>query len=373
MQPIKMVDLYSQYLHIKKEIDQAIQDVIASSVFIKGGKVNDFEKKLSDYLDSNVVACGNGTDALQLAFMALGLNPGDEVVTTPFTFVSTIEVLAFLKLKPVFVDIHPETFNINENELEKVITNKTRAILPVHLFGQCSNMEPILNIAQKHKLFVVEDAAQSLGSEYSFSDGETKQSGTMGQVGITSFFPSKNLGAMGDGGAVICKDTELANNIRSLANHGMKERYNYGQIGINSRLDAMQAAILEVKLSYLETYLSRRKEAAAQYTKLLQEIPELKLPTESSFCTHTYNQYTIQTDRRDALKDFLASHNIPTQVYYPKPLHLQEAYKFLGYKAGDFPVCKSLSAKVLSLPMHTELQKDQINYIAETIKRFFTH
>lgn len=373
MQPIKMVDLYGQYLHIKKEVDQSIQEVIESSVFIKGGKVIEFEKKLSRYLNSNVISCANGTDALQLALMALELKSGDEVITAPFTFVSTVEVLAFLGLKPVFVDIDPDTFNINENAIEGAITDKTKAILPVQLFGQCANMEAVLGIAKRHNLYVIEDAAQSLGTQYKFSNGIIKQSGTLGHIGCTSFFPSKNLGAFGDGGAVICNKPELAEKVRSLANHGMKKKYDYHQIGINSRLDAMQAAILEVKLQKLDDYISKRQAAANYYLLNLKGISELKLPVKSLNSSHTFNQFTIQVDKRDELKMYLKKNNIPSQVYYPKPLHLQEAYTYLGYKITDFPVCENISRKVLSLPMHTELENEQLKHIVNTIKRFHSN
>ena len=372
MQPIKMIDLHSQYLHIKKEIDQSIQEVIGSSVFIKGDRVAAFEEKLSAYLHAHVVSCANGTDALQLAFMALRLKPGDEVITTPFTFVSTVEVLVLLGLKPVFVDINPNTYNINEEAIEKIITNKTKAILPVHLFGQCANMETIMALANKYQLYVVEDVAQSLGANYQWADGIKKQAGTMGHIGTTSFFPSKNLGAFGDGGAVICTNPVLAEKIRSLANHGMIQKYDYQYIGINSRLDALQAAILEVKLQHLDTYLLKRQQAAGFYHKNLKGIDGLTLPETCPTSTHTYNQYTIKAEKRDELKNYLSANHIPSQVYYPRPLHLQKAYEHLGYKKNDFPVSETLSAKVLSLPMHTELEEGQLQYIVDIIKRFYT-
>ncbi len=372
MQPIKMVDLYGQYLKIKEEVDHSVQEVIESSVFLKGGKVAVFEKELSDFLGCHVISCGNGTDALQLAFMALGLKQGDEVITTPFTFVSTVEVLVFLGIKPVFVDIDPATFNIDVNLIEDAISPKTKAILPVHLFGQCANMEPIMAIAKRHKLKVVEDAAQSLGCLYKFTDGSRQQSGTIGDIGCTSFFPTKNIGAFGDGGAVFCNDPDLADKVRSLANHGMEKKYHYKSVGINSRLDAIQAAILEVKFKKLGNYLSARKNAASHYNKQLQPIQEIKTPLQSTFSTHTYNQYTIQIEERDRLQAFLKEHGIPSQVYYPKPLHLQKAYTNLGYKEGSLPTSELVSQKVLSLPMHTELDIDQLGFISNSIKEYYS-
>lgn len=371
MDKIYMSDIYGQYLRMKPEIDNAIQDVIKSTRFIKSGKVLDFEKKLAQYLNTNVVTCGNGTDALQIAFMALDLKPGDEVITTPFTFISTVEVLALLNLKPVFVDVVPGTFNMDASQIENVITSKTKAILPVHLFGQCADMKSILNLAKKHNLLVVEDAAQALGTEYIFKNGTKKMAGTLGNVGCNSFFPSKNLGAFGDGGAVFSDNPDLAAIIRSIANHGMKQKYQYERIGVNSRLDSMQAAILEVKLKYLDQHIKARQNAADFYDEYLAEIEEIQLPERVSYSTHTFHQYTIRTDKRDKLQQFLKDKGIPSMVYYPKPIHLQEAYRFLGYKAGDFPVSEKLCNTVLSLPMHTELKEEQLNYIIRSIKEYF--
>lgn len=366
-----MVDLFSQYLRIKEEIDEAMQAVIRSSVFIKGGKVNDFELLLSEYLKTNVVACGNGTDALQLIFMALRLNPGDEVITTPFTFVSTVEVLAFLGLKPVFVDVDAGTFNLDAEKVADAISSKTRAILPVHLFGQNAEMEIILQIAEKNGLLVIEDAAQSFGSDYYFNDGSWGKSGTIGLAGITSFFPSKTLGAMGDGGAVFCQDPDLAKTIRSMANHGRNSDYQYDQIGINSRLDSIQAAILEVKFKFLDQFIQARQNAASYYDEKFADLPDLKIPGRANYSTHIFHQYTIQTSRRDELKKYLAVKEIPSMVYYPKPLHLQEAFRFLNYNDGDFPVSERLSETVLSLPMHTELDEKQLKYITTSVIEFF--
>ncbi len=372
MQTIHMSDLYGQYLTMKEEIDEAIQEVIKSTKFIKSGKAIDFEKKLSNYLQTNVITCGNGTDALQIAFMALGLNPGDEVITTPFTFVATVEVLALLGITPVFADVNPATYTIDVELLEQKISPATKAILPVHLFGQCADLEPMLKLAQKHDLFLVEDACQALGTDYLFSDGTKKKAGTVGDIGCNSFFPSKNLGAFGDGGAVFANNDELAAKIRSIANHGMKQKYQYERIGVNSRLDSIQAAILEVKLKYFDKHIEARQQAATYYDLYLSNIDELSIPQRVNYSTHTFHQYTITTEKRDELQHFLKTKGIPSMVYYPEVLHLQEAYKFLGYNPGDFPVSEKLAKTVLSLPMHTELPEDQLKYIVENIKDFFT-
>ncbi|WP_319500551.1 DegT/DnrJ/EryC1/StrS family aminotransferase [uncultured Draconibacterium sp.] len=365
-----MTDIYGQYLTMKAEIDDAIQEVIKSTRFIKSGKVLDFEAKLADYLNTNVIACGNGTDALQLAFMALELERGDEVITTPFSFVSTVEVLALMGLKPVFVDVCPDTFNLDTAQIEKAITPKTKAILPVHLFGQCANMEAIIAIAKNHELYVVEDSCQALGTDYIFADGTKKKAGTIGHIGCNSFFPSKNLGAFGDGGAVYTSDKKLADKIRSIANHGMKAKYEYERIGINSRLDSIQAAILEVKLKYLGQHIDAKQEAAWFYDDHLKNVPGIKIPLRNEFSTHTFHQYTIQAESRDELKMYLETKGIPSMVYYPKALHLQGAYKSLVYKVGDFPIAERLTQNVLSLPMHTELDDEQMEYIVKAIKSF---
>lgn len=371
MEKIHMCDTYGQYLTLKAEIDAAMQGVIKSTQFIKSGKVLEFEKELSSYLQTNVIACGNGTDALQIAFMALGLQPGDEVITTPFTFIATVEVLALLGLKPVFVDVHPGTFNLNVAEAEKVITKKTKAILPVHLFGQCAHLEPMLKLAQKHNFFLVEDACQALGTDYLFSDGATKKAGTIGHIGCNSFFPSKNLGAFGDGGAIFTGDEKLAAIIRSIANHGMKAKYQYERVGVNSRLDSIQAAVLSVKLKYFDKHIKARQKAAAWYDEHLVNIEEIQLPQRVNYSTHTFHQYTIQINRRNELQQFLKGKGIPAMVYYPGVIHLQNAYRFLGYKKGDFPASEKLTETVLSLPMHTELKEEQLEYITNSIKEFF--
>lgn len=372
MQSIQMSDLYGQYLTMKDEIDTAMQEVIKSTRFIKSGKVLDFEKKLSEYLSTNVITCGNGTDALQIAFMALELEPGDEVITTPFTFVSTVEVISLLGLKPVFVDVLPGTFNIDFSLIEDTITSKTKAILPVHLFGQCANLEEIVTLAEKYNLYIIEDACQALGTDYIFKDGLQKKAGTIGKIGTNSFFPSKNLGAFGDGGAIYTSDKKLAAIIRSIANHGMKQKYQYERIGVNSRLDSIQAAILEVKLKYFNQHIKARQIVANYYYEHLGEIDELIIPERVDYSTHTFHQYTIKTDRRDELQQFLKSKDIPSMVYYPGVIHLQEAYKFLGYKEGDFPVSEQLSKTVLSLPMYTSLNEEQLEYIISVIRQIFT-
>jgi len=371
MQTIHMSDIYGQYLTMKEEIDAAMQEVIKSTQFIKSGKALDFEKRLSAYLKTNVISCANGTDALQIAFMALELQPGDEVITAPFTFIATVEVLALLGLKPVFVDVCPNKFNIDSSKIEQAITGKTKAILPVHLFGQCADLETILSLTKKYNLFLVEDACQALGTEYIFKDSTNKPAGTIGHIGCNSFFPSKNLGAFGDGGAIYAGDENLAAIIRSIANHGMKAKYQYERIGVNSRLDSIQAAILEVKLKYFDKHIRARQNAAAYYDEHLDGIEGLKIPARALYSTHTFHQYTIKTEKRNELQKFLSEKGIPSMVYYPGAIHLQEAYKFLGYKKGDFPYAEKLGDTVLSLPMHTELNEEQLEYISKSIKAFF--
>lgn len=371
METIHMCDLYGQYLTMKEEIDTAMQEVIKSTRFIKSGKVLDFEEKLSTYLNSNVIACGNGTDALQIAYMALGLQPGDEVICTPFTFVATVETAVLMGLKPVFVDVCPHTFNMDVEQLESLITSKTKVLLPVHLFGQCANLEAIQRLCTKHNLYLIEDACQALGTDYIFTNGNRQKAGTIGDIGCNSFFPSKNLGAFGDGGAVFSGDEELAVRIRSIANHGMKAKYQYERIGVNSRLDSMQAAILEVKLKYFDKHIKARQDAAAYYDEHLAGIDGIEIPQRVDYSTHTFHQYTLKTEKRDELQAFLKTKGIPSMVYYPKVFHLQEAYKFLGYKKGDFPVSEKLVETVLSLPMHTELDEEQLGYIVGAVKEFF--
>ena len=371
---IQMVDLFTQYSKIKAEIDSQIEEVIRSSVFVKGGKVVEFEENLKKYLNvGHVIACGNGTDALQIALMALNLKEGDEVITTPFTFVSTLEVLAMMRLKPVLADVDYYTFNIRPESVAACITKRTKAIVPVHLFGQCADMESLNEIARNHNLNIIEDACQALGTDYQFRNGKTAKAGTIGDIACNSFFPTKNLGAFGDGGALFTNNDELAQTMRSIANHGMSKRYYYRQIGMNSRLDAIQAAILDVKLKYLDQYVEARQLAAAFYDRELSGINGLVIPARVPFSSHSFHQYTLKVPgRRDELQKYLKEKGIPSMIYYPLPLHLQEAYRYLGYKKGDFPVAEELSEQVLSLPMHTELSAGQLNYIAGAIHEFFS-
>jgi UDP-2-acetamido-2-deoxy-ribo-hexuluronate aminotransferase len=374
MKDIKMVDLHSQYLKIKKEIDEAISGVIESTAFIKGPEVKRFQEELEKYLNvSYVIPCANGTDALQLALMSLNLKPGDEIITSTFTFIATVEVIALLGLKPVLVDIDPDTFNLSVADTERAINSKTKAIMPVHLFGQAADMDELESLAKKNDLKIIEDAAQAVGADYNLNDGSTKKCGTVGDIGCASFFPSKNLGCYGDGGAVMTNDSVLAEKIASIANHGMKKRYYYDDIGINSRLDSIQAAILRVKLKYLDQYNKARIEAADNYDKLLETINMVKTPYRKSGRKHIFHQYTIILDEninRDGLQAFLKENNIPAMIYYPVPLHLQNAYKFMGYQTGDMPVAEKLSKQVLSLPMHTELDRDQQEYIVSKIRAY---
>ncbi|MBN2520036.1 MAG: DegT/DnrJ/EryC1/StrS family aminotransferase [Bacteroidales bacterium] len=374
MKEIKMVDLYGQYLKIKKEIDQAIQNVIDSTAFVKGPQVKRFEDELAKYLNvKNVIACANGTDALQIALMALELKPGDEVITSTFTFIATVEVIALLGLTPVLVDVNPDTFLIDTNEIKKAITKRTRAIIPVHLFGQNANMEGIINIAGKHNLYIVEDAAQSIGSDFYFSNGHKQKSGTIGDIGCTSFFPSKNLGCYGDGGAIYTNNEKLAQELRLIANHGMKVQYHYDRIGVNSRLDGIQAAILSEKLKYLDQYYEARQKVAGFYDEQLGKIPGIEIPKRTSNSSHVFHQYTVQVenDQRDKLKDYLQSKSIPSMIYYPIPLHKQKAFQKFGALNLKLPVSEELVKKVLSLPMHTELDEEQLFYITSSIKEYF--
>ncbi len=371
---IKMVDLHGQYIKIKAEIDHAIGEVVSDTTFIKGPQVKEFEEGLANYLRvQGVVTCANGTDALQIALMSLDLKPGSEVITTPFTFVATLEVISLLGLKPVLVDILPDTFNINTEEIRNNITKNTRAILPVHLFGQCCDMENILEISNRNNLLVIEDAAQAMGADYTFSNTQTKKAGTMGTIGCTSFFPSKNLGAWGDGGAIFTNDAKLKQKIAAITNHGMQTRYYYDYIGVNSRLDTLQAALLNVKLKYLDEFNKARQEAAAFYNQSFKGHSELITPSLMDDSSHIYHQYTLKvTDgRRDELQKYLASKNIPSMIYYPVGLHLQKAYRELGYKEGDFPITEKICHEVLSLPMHTELDTEQLSYITENVLQFF--
>lgn len=375
MKRIQMVDLKSQYQRIKPKIDQAIQECLDETSFIKGSQVFDFQKKLSNYLKSNyVVACGNGTDALQLAMMALRLRPGDEVIVPAFTYIATVEVIALLGLTPVIVDVDYETFNLTHQLIEPAISSKTRLIVPVHLFGQCSDMENIMNLASKNNLFVVEDTAQALGADFKFTDGIIKKAGTIGNIGCTSFFPSKNLGCYGDGGATYTDDPDLATRLNMIANHGQAQKYLHEIIGINSRLDTIQAAILNQKLTYINEYNQARQKAASFYDSQLSAIESIEIPYKNPCSSHVYHQYTIKVknQKRDALKNYLAQHNIPSMVYYPVPMHKQPAYTNLGRIVGDLSTSNQLCNEVLSLPMHTELDEDQQFFIVDSVKKFFS-
>ena len=374
MQKIQMVDLQSQYQKIKTEVDKEIQKVMSEASFINGTAVNEFQTNLENYLGvKHVIPCANGTDALQIAMMALDLQPGDEVITSPFTFIATAEVIALLKLKPVFVDVEWDTFNLDVSKIEAAITNKTKAIVPVHLFGQCVNMEALMQIANKHRLSVIEDNAQAIGSDYTFTDGSKKKAGTIGHIGCTSFFPSKNLGGYGDGGAIFTNDDIIAEQIRVIVNHGMKVRYYHDVIGVNSRLDSIQAAILKTKLDHLDQYIQERQKAAAFYNNAFSNHPNIETPLTSDFTTHVFHQYTLKTKdiNRDDLHKYLLDKGIPNAIYYPVPLHLQKAFDGYGFKKGDYPVSEALCESVISLPMHTELDEEQLGYICDGVLSFF--
>jgi len=372
-----MVDLLSQYNKIKSQVDKAIIDVVESSAYINGPEVKSFQHELEDYLKVNhVIPCANGTDALQIAMMALGLKPGDEVITATFTYVATAEVIALLGLKPVLVDVDADTFGLNPNQVRAAITPKTKAIVPVHLFGQCANMDAIMEIAKEHKLFVVEDTAQAIGASYTFNNGETKMAGTMGDIGTTSFFPSKNLGCYGDGGAIFTNSDHLASEMRMIANHGQSVRYYHDRIGVNSRLDSIQAAILRCKLPHLNAYCDARRAAADFYDKAFAEVPEIKTPLRDAQSTHVFHQYTLQLGEgigRDELVDYLQAQEIPCMIYYPVALHMQTAYRDDRYADGSFPVTESLVQSVFSLPMHTELTNEQLTKITTAVVDFITN
>jgi dTDP-4-amino-4,6-dideoxygalactose transaminase len=370
-----MVDLKGQYEKIQSEIDNAVLNTIRSTAFIGGPEVKSFQEELERYLDvKHVIPCANGTDALQIAMMALDLQPGDEVITASFTYVATAEVIALLKLTPVLVDVDPHTFNIDLKAIEKAITPKTKAIVPVHLFGQCADMEPVLALAKKHNLFVIEDTAQAIGAKYTFSDGRTVSAGCMGNIGATSFFPSKNLGCYGDGGALFTNDDELAKKMRMIANHGQVVRYYHDVIGVNSRLDAVQASILRVKLRHLDAYSEARNKAAAFYDQAFSSTEQLTTPVRANNSTHVFHQYTLVADGIDraGLVEFLAGRGIPAMIYYPVPLHMQKAYTDARYKEGDFPITESLCKNVFSLPMHTELTDEQLDFITASVKEFIS-
>jgi dTDP-4-amino-4,6-dideoxygalactose transaminase len=372
MKKIHMVDLQSQYLRIKPQVDKAIQDVLDSTAFIQGKAVAEFANELKNYTGAtSVITCANGTDALQIAMMALDLKPGDEVLVPVHTYVATAEVIALLQLKPVFVDVNADTFNLDPDLLEEKITPRSKVIVPVHLYGQCANMDRILKIAAKHNLHVIEDTAQALGAKYRFPDGTTKQAGTMAPIGTTSFFPSKNLGCYGDGGAIFTSDAALGEKIKMIANHGQRVKYHHDVIGVNSRLDTLQAAILSVKLKHLPEYERKRNEAASYYDKHLAGVRRIKTPYRTPESTHVFHQYTLRVERRDELKTFLESKGIPTMIYYPVPLYLQKAYQQPGYGEGSFPITEKLSKTVISLPIHTEMDEEELSFICKTIKEFY--
>lgn len=368
-----MVDLQSQYRKIQPQIDAKINEVVQSAAFINGPEVHKFQEELEAYLGvKHVIPCANGTDALQIAMMGLDLKPGDEVITVDFTFAATVEVIALLHLTPVLVDVEKDSFNMDIAALKKAITPKTKAIVPVHLFGQCANMEAILEVAETHNLLVIEDTAQAIGADYIYSDGSKKKAGTMSDVGTTSFFPSKNLGCYGDGGAIFTNSDELAHTLRGMVNHGMYKRYYHDVVGVNSRLDSIQAAVLRIKLPLLDSYCETRAEAAAYYAKAFASNKNIITPVTSPFSTHVFHQYTLQIINadRNALHQHLLENGIPNAIYYPVPLHSQKAYTDPRYNEADFEVTNELVTTVLSLPMHTELDKEQLDFIINTILNF---
>ena len=374
MNKIQMVDLQGQYKQIKPQIKKAFESILDTAYYVGGPEVKGFQTDLEKYLDvKHVIPCANGTDALQIAMMGLGLQPGDEVITVDFTFAATVEVIALLQLTPVLVDVDADTFNMDIEALKKAITPNTKAIVPVHLFGQCANMEAILAVAKKHDLYVIEDNAQAIGADYTFSDGTKKKAGTIGNVGTTSFFPSKNLGCYGDGGAIFTNDDDLAHNIRGIVNHGMYKRYYHDVVGVNSRLDSLQAAVLQIKLPLLDGYCAARAKAAKFYSDSFASSDKIETPVISDFSTHVFHQYTLKINEsidRDALHKYLLDKEIPNAIYYPVPLHAQKAYTDARYNEDDFTVTNQLCKTVLSLPMHTELTEEQQQFIVDAILTF---
>jgi UDP-2-acetamido-2-deoxy-ribo-hexuluronate aminotransferase len=375
MKKLQMVDLKSQYEKIKSTVDASIQEVLDTTTYINGPKVHEFQKNLEQYLDvKHVIPCANGTDALQIAMMGLDLKPGDEVITADFTFAATVEVIALLQLTPVLVDVNIDDMNISIEAIKKAITPKTKAIVPVHLFGRAANMEAIMNLAKEHNLYVIEDNAQAIGANFTFANGTKKKAGVIGHVASTSFFPSKNLGCYGDGGAIFTNDDALAHKIRGIVNHGMYERYHHDVVGVNSRLDSVQAAVLDAKLPHLDSYNQARKSAAKQYNELLSVNANIVVPSfDFNGDDHVFHQYTLRitNGKRDQLLEHLQSKGIPCAIYYPIPLHSQKAYLDVRYKEEDFPVTNQLVKEVISLPMHTELEDDQIEFIANSVLEFF--
>lgn len=371
---IAMVDLHGQYERIREEINHAIQEVLDSTAFINGPQVKQFAQHLAEYNHvAHAIPCANGTDALQIALMALGLQPGDEVIVPVHTYVATAEVIALLHLEPVFVDCVADRFTIDTTQIESKITSRTKAIVPVHLYGQCADMEPLMEIARRYGLFVVEDTAQAIGADYTFSDGHKVKAGCIGDIGTTSFFPSKNLGCYGDGGALLIRDAQLAERAHMIANHGQEIKYHHDIVGCNSRLDTMQAAILDVKLKYLDEYTASRNQVAERYDRELASVKGIILPSRAENSTHVFHQYTIRVEnkRRDELKSFLQEQGVPSMIYYPIPLHLQKAYAREGQGKGAYPVSEQLCEEVLSLPIHTEMKPEEQEYIIKQIHAFF--
>lgn len=369
-----MVDLKKQYLKIKDEIDTAVVNVMTNANFINGAEVKSFQNNLEDYLNvKHVIPCANGTDALQIAMMGLGLQPGDEVITASFTYVATAEVMALLGLVPILVEVKEADFTIDPAEIERAITPKTKAIVPVHLFGQGADMNAIMDIARRHNLFVIEDTAQALGATYQLSNGESAALGIIGDIGCTSFFPSKNLGCYGDGGALFTNNDELAANLRMIANHGQKVRYYHDVIGVNSRLDTMQAAVLDIKLKHLNRYAESRRSVADYYDNALFGIEGLMTPNRISNGTHVFHQYTLRVlnGKRDGLRSYLEEKGVPSMIYYPLPLHFQKAFENERYPKGSMPISERLSAEVLSLPIHTEMTSEELEFIVDNVKLFF--
>lgn len=376
MTPIQMVDLKTQYHQIKDQVDKAVLDVLGSTAFINGKPVQDFTQALSSYLGAkHVIPCANGTDALQIAMMALDLQPGDEVITPSFTYIATTEVVALLKLKPVFAEVDPETFCIDPASIRSLITPRTKAIVPVHLYGQAAPMEEIMKIAEEFGLYVIEDNAQAIGADYHFSNGTTKKTGTIGHIGATSFFPSKNLGCYGDGGAIFTNDDDLADKMKKIANHGQSVRYFHDVVGCNSRLDTVQAAILNIKLPLLNDYIAARQKAAAFYDQAFAHEPRIKTPVKAAYSSHVFHQYTLILENvdRDALNKYLADNQVPSMIYYPVPAHKQKMFAGFQQTEPSLPVTDWLCERVISLPMHTELTEEQLNYIVNHIRQFLSN
>ena len=372
--PLPMVDLKNQYDRLKDEIMGGFQEVLENTQFINGPIVKEFAVKLADYLDvKHAIPCGNGTDALQIALMSLGLKPGDEVITTPFTFVATAEVIGLLGLKPVFVDVDPNTFLMDVSKLEEKITSNTRCVIPVHLFGQCVDMESLVEICKKHDLKIVEDNAQAIGAEIRFSDGTVKKAGTIGDLGTTSFFPSKNLGCYGDGGAIFTNNEDYGKLVKMIVNHGSSKKYYHDVIGVNSRLDSLQAVVLKAKLPQLDAFNKARQEVAAFYNDKFKDLESVQTPSFASWSTHVFHQYTLRLIgvERAPFMDYLRECGISSAVYYPVPLHIQEGYKESGYTNGDFPISEELSESVISLPIHTEMDNDKLEYITSKVIEYF--